>query len=59
MIEEILKYNDTFVSTNGYRSFVTDKYPRKRLAILTCMGHKDCIKSKILKHLPVFRLCVH
>lgn len=37
MIEEILKYNNTFVSTNGYRSFVTDKYPRKRLAILTCM----------------------
>ena len=37
MIEEILKYNDTFVSTNGYKPFVTDKYPRKKLAILTCM----------------------
>lgn len=37
MIEEILKYNDSFVSSNRYKSFATNKCPRKKLAILTCM----------------------
>lgn len=37
MIEEILKYNDVFVSSGSYKSFATNKYPRKKLAILTCM----------------------
>lgn len=37
MIEEILTYNDTFVSSGFYKTFASNKYPRKRLAILTCM----------------------
>ncbi|WP_312442258.1 beta-class carbonic anhydrase [Lacrimispora sp.] len=37
MIKEILKYNDTFVSNGSYKSFASNKYPQKRLAILTCM----------------------
>lgn len=37
MIDEILKYNDEFVASKGYEEFATDKYPDKRLAIVTCM----------------------
>lgn len=37
MIDEILKYNDMFVSSGFYKPFATNKFPKKRLAILTCM----------------------
>lgn len=37
MIDDILKYNRQFVSEKAYEPFVTDKYPAKKLAILTCM----------------------
>ena len=37
MIEEILKYNKEFVEQKGYERFLTDKYPNKRIAIVTCM----------------------
>lgn len=37
MIDKILKYNSEFVARKGYEEHVTDKYPDKRLAILTCM----------------------
>lgn len=37
MIDEILQYNRRFVEEKGYEPFVTDKYPQKRLAVLTCM----------------------
>lgn len=37
MIDEILKYNEEFVAQEGYREFATDKYPDRRLAIVTCM----------------------
>lgn len=37
MIEEILKYNDTFVNSGFYKHFNTNKYPKKRLALITCM----------------------
>ena len=37
MIDEILKYNRQFVAEKGYEPFVTDKYPSKKLAVLTCM----------------------
>lgn len=37
MIEEILKFNDTFVSSGFYKHFASNKYPQKRLAILTSM----------------------
>ncbi|WP_330400746.1 hypothetical protein [Lacrimispora amygdalina] len=37
MIDEILQYNDSFVNSGFYKHFHFNKYPRKRLAILTCM----------------------
>ena len=37
MIEEILEYNRAFVRDEKYRSYVTSKYPDKKLAILSCM----------------------
>lgn len=37
MLNEILKYNQEFVERKAYEKYVTDKYPNKRLAILSCM----------------------
>ena len=37
MIDDILQFNRRFVADKGYEPFVTDKYPAKKLAILTCM----------------------
>lgn len=37
MIDSILEYNRRFVEEKGYEPFVTDKYPAKKLAVLTCM----------------------
>lgn len=37
MIEEILKFNKEFVQKKKYQEFCTDKYPNKKVAILSCM----------------------
>lgn len=37
MIDEILEYNRGFVASEGYKKFITSKYPDKRIAIVTCM----------------------
>lgn len=37
MINEILEFNRRFVAERGYERFLTDKYPNKRIAIVTCM----------------------
>ena len=37
MIDDILQYNREFVARKGYEPFITDKYPSKKLAVLTCM----------------------
>ncbi|MDE5642298.1 MAG: carbonic anhydrase [Muribaculaceae bacterium] len=37
MIEEILEFNRQFVANDGARRFATDKYPDKKIAIVTCM----------------------
>lgn len=37
MIDEILAYNRRFVAEKCYERFITDKYPNKRIAIVTCM----------------------
>ena len=37
MIKSILHHNRAFVSRKAYEPFVTDKFPEKKLAILTCM----------------------
>lgn len=37
MIKEILEHNRKFVQEKGYEEFLTDKYPNKKIAIVTCM----------------------
>ena len=37
MIDQIIELNKTFVAQRGYEKYVTDKYPDKRLAVLSCM----------------------
>ena len=37
MIDKIIEYNKEFVARKGYEQYVTDKYPDKRLAVLSCM----------------------
>ena len=37
MIDEIIAYNKTFVASKGYEKYATDKYPNKKLAVLSCM----------------------
>ena len=37
MIDAVLEYNRWFVEEKAYEPFVTDKYPAKKLAVLTCM----------------------
>lgn len=37
MIEEILAFNRQFVQDKGYEKYITNKYPDKKLAILSCM----------------------
>ncbi len=37
MINEILEYNRKFVEARGYEKFLTDKYPNRKIAIVTCM----------------------
>ena len=36
-IEGILEHNRRFVAERGYERFITDKFPDKKLAIVTCM----------------------
>lgn len=37
MIEDILAYNRRFVAEKGYEKYITNKYPDKKIAILSCM----------------------
>lgn len=37
MINEILAFNKKFVEERGFERFLTDKYPNKKIAIVTCM----------------------
>lgn len=37
MINKILEHNRRFVEERGYERFLTDKYPNKKIAIVTCM----------------------
>jgi len=36
-IDEILEFNKRFVEDKAYEPYVTDKFPDKKLAVLTCM----------------------
>ena len=37
MIDQIIAYNKEFVAQKGYEKYLTDKYPDKKLAVLSCM----------------------
>ena len=37
MIDKIIEFNKTFVAEKGYEKYITDKYPDKKLAVLSCM----------------------
>ena len=37
MIDEILAFNKEFVAGKGYEKYITNKYPDKKIAILSCM----------------------
>lgn len=37
LLGEILAFNETFVENKEYEQFLTDKFPDKRMVILTCM----------------------
>ena len=36
-IDNILAFNREYVASKGYEKHITDKYPDKKLAILSCM----------------------
>ena len=37
MLEEILEYNKEFVKNKNYEKYITNKYPEKKTAIVSCM----------------------
>ena len=37
MIDQIIDFNKSFVESKGYEKYLTDKYPDKKLAVLSCM----------------------
>lgn len=37
MIDELVQYNREFVKTKGYEKFITNKFPDKKIAIVSCM----------------------
>ena len=47
MLEEILAYNKQFVENKGYESYITNKYPDKKIAILSCMDTRLTAFSRI------------
>ena len=46
MIDELLSFNETFVKNKGYEQYITNKYPDKKIAILSCMD------TRLIKLLP-------
>ena len=44
MIDELLVFNKEFVKNKGYEKFITNKYPDKKIAIVSCMeiGRASC-----------------
>lgn len=45
MIDSILEYNRQFVESKAYEPFITDKYPEKKLAVLTCMDTRHSLAT--------------
>lgn len=50
MIDEILQLNREFVAGKGYEAHLTDKYPNKRLAVLSCMDTRLSVLLQVSFH---------
>lgn len=37
MIDDVLNFNREFVKNKGYEKYITNKFPDKKIAIVTCM----------------------
>ena len=37
MVPDILAFNREFVASKAYEAFKTDKFPNKKLVVITCM----------------------
>lgn len=46
MIDEILEFNKGFVENKGYEKYITNKFPDKKIAIVSCMD------TRLTKLLP-------
>ncbi len=46
MIDEVIKHNREFVESGAYEEYVTNKFPDKQVAILTCMD------ARLIEMLP-------
>ncbi|MGN0710698.1 MAG: beta-class carbonic anhydrase [Anaerovoracaceae bacterium] len=46
MVQEIMEFNKKFVENKEYEKYITNKYPDKKLAVLTCMD------TRLLELLP-------
>ena len=55
MVEEIIAFNKQFVENKGYEKYITNKYPDKKLAILSCM---DTRLTELLPPIPSVLLSV-
>src|SRR6185437_3915590 len=52
LISEILEHNQRFVAEGKYEQFLTDRWPNKKLVVLTCM---DTRLVELLPHAMNFR----
>ena len=69
MIDELLKFNGSFVESKGYEKYITNKYPDKKIAIVTCMDRpaprrtgnqerrREDDKERRRNHQPPVRKC--
>jgi carbonic anhydrase len=37
MLDDILSFNEEFVASKGYETFLTDRFPDKKIVVVTCM----------------------
>lgn len=37
IVNQLMEFNKDFVENKEYEKYITDKYPEKKIAILTCM----------------------
>ena len=64
MIDELVSYNREFVKNKGYEKYITNKYPDKKIAIVSCiatrlLGHQEWRRENYKErggdHIPPLR----